>query len=219
MEKSALIRSAGLQLVAEERIYYAYMVAVLYGGAMYKTIGLAVLLCSVFAWSQDQSATQRRAAGCGDNGAKFRVIREGQQHSTGTPEPGKALVYVFGDSEFDNTALNIGGLITRVGIDGTWQGAYEHKSYMYFPADPGEHRLCTSQQSSIKSRTNNAAAITFTAEEGKVYYFRTQPTPTALTNSAATGVPNGKVELAVVDPAQAQLMIPKWAYSTSLLKK
>jgi hypothetical protein len=186
---------------------------------MYKTIGLAVLLCSVAAWSQDQSATQRMAAGCGNNEAKFRVTREGQQHPTGTPQPGKALVYVFGDSEFDNTALHIGGLITRVGIDGAWQGAYEHKSYLYFPVDPGEHRLCTSQQSSIKSRTDNASAITFTAEAGKVYYFRTQPTPTALTDSAATGVPNGKVELAVVDPAQAQLMIPKWAYSTSHPKK
>ena len=30
---------------------------------------------------------------------------------------------------------------------------------------------------------------------------------------------SGEVELARVDPAQAQLMIPKWAYSTSQLKK
>jgi hypothetical protein len=31
--------------------------------------------------------------------------------------------------------------------------------------------------------------------------------------------PNGEVELAAVDPAQAQLMVPKWAYSTSQPKK
>jgi hypothetical protein len=80
--------------------------------------------------------------------------------------------------------------------------------------------LCTSQQSSLKSRRdNNASAVTFTAAEGKVYYFRTQPTPTSLTASATTGVPNGEVELAALDPAQAQLMIPKWAYSTSQPKK
>jgi hypothetical protein len=36
--------------------------------------------------------------------------------------------YVFGDSELDNAAISIGGLITRVGLDGAWVGAYEHKS-------------------------------------------------------------------------------------------
>src|SRR5437899_5167318 len=83
----------------------------------------------------------------------------------------------------------------------------------------GRLHLCTSQQSSLKSRRDNASAITFTAEEGKVYYFRTQPSPTSLAQSAASRVPNGKVELAAVYPAQAQLMVPEWAYSTSQLKK
>jgi hypothetical protein len=32
-------------------------------------------------------------------------------------------------------------------------------------------------------------------------------------------VPNGEVELAAVDPAQALLMAPKWADSTSQPKK
>ena len=35
----------------------------------------------------------------------------------------------------------------------------------------------------------------------------------------ATGELRGEVELAAVDPAQAQLMVPKWAYSTSQPKK
>jgi len=86
--------------------------------------------------------------------------------------------------------------------------------------DTGEHRLCTSQQSSLKSRRQtNASAITFTAEQGKVYYFRTQPSPTALSQSAVSRAPSGRVELAVVDPAQAQLMVLMWAYSTSQPKK
>ena len=77
-------------------------------------------------------------------------------------------------------------------------------------------RLCTSQQSVLKSRRDNSAsAIPFTAEERKGYYFRTQPSPRAVAGSAVTGVPNGDVEVAAVDPAQAQLMIRKWAYSTS----
>ena len=103
----------------------------------------------------------------------------------------------------------------RVGVDGAWVGAYDYKSYIYFSVDPGEHRLCTSQQSSLKSRRDtNASAITFTAEQGEVYYFRNQ-TPTAFLSR----VPSGRVELDVLDPAQAQLMVLQWAYSTSQPKK
>ena len=171
------------------------------------------------AWAQDKS-TVLMQAGCGPDQAKFEVKRDAHSHPTGTPQPGKALVYVFGDSELDNAAIQIGGLITRVGMDGAWVGAYEHKSYTYFSVDPGEHRLCTSQQSSLKSRRHtNASAITFTAEQGKVYYFRTQPNPTALSQSAVSRAPSGRVELAVVDPAQAQLMVSEWAYSTSQPRK
>lgn len=159
-------------------------------------------------------------AGRGPDQAKFEVQRQAHSHPTGTPESGKALVYVFGDSELDNTAIHIGGLITRVGVDGVWVGAYEYKSYTYFSVNPGEHQMCTSQQAALKSRRdNNASAITFTAEEGKEYYFRTQPTPTSLARSSTSRVLNGEVELAAVDPAQAHLMVPKWAYSTSQPKK
>src|ERR1017187_2709787 len=166
------------------------------------------------AWAQENSAA------CGPDQTKFKVKREAHSHPAGAPRPGKALVYVFGDSELDNTAISIGALNTRVGVDGQWVGAYGSKSYIYFSVAPGEHRLCTSQQSSFKSRRdNNASAITFTAEQGKVYYFRTQPSPTSLAESTTTGVPNGRVELAALDPVHKQLMIPKWAYSTSQPKK
>jgi hypothetical protein len=170
-------------------------------------------------WAQDNVSPQMQTA-CGPDQAKFEVQRQVHSHPTATPESGRALVYVFGDSELDNTAIHIGGLITRVGVDSVWVRAYDYKSYTYFSVNPGEHRLCTSQQSSLKSRRDdNASAITFTAEEGKVYYFRTQPNPASLARSAASQVPNGEVELAAVDPAQAQLMVPKWAYSTSQPKK
>jgi Protein of unknown function (DUF2846) len=183
------------------------------GGTMNK-LALGVALLASMAWAQDNGA------GCGPDQAKFDVKRDTRSHPTGAPEPGKVLVYVFGDSELDNTAIQIGSLNTRVGVDGHWVGAYGSKSYMYFSVDPGEHRLCTSQQSSVKSRRDDtASAITFTAEAGKIYYFRTQPSPTSVAHSTTTGVPNGEVELAAVDPAQAQLMIPKWAYSTSQPKK
>jgi hypothetical protein len=180
---------------------------------MYK-LALGVMILGTIVWAQDNSA------GCGPDQTKFEVKREAHSHPTGAAQTGKALVYVFGDSELDNTAIRIGALNTRVGVDGEWVGAYGSKSYMYFSVDPGEHRLCSSQQSSLKSRRDDtASAITFTAEEGKVYYFRTQPSPTAVAQSTVSRVPSGRVDLAAVDPAQAQLMIPKWAYSTSQPKK
>lgn len=186
---------------------------------MNKRLVLVMVMLVTAAWAQDKS-TALTQAGCGPDPAKFEVKRDAHSHPTGTPQSGKALVYVFGDSELDNAAIQIGGLITRVGMDGAWVGAYEHKSYTYFSVEPGEHRLCTSQQSSLKSRRQtNASAITFTAEQGKVYYFRTQPDPTALSQSAVSRAPSGRVELAMVDPAQAQLMVLKWAYSTSQPKK
>ena len=180
---------------------------------------LIMVMLVTAAWARDNS-TALTQSGCGPDLAKFEVKREAHSHPTGTPQPGKALVYVFGDSQLDNVAIQIGDLIMRVGVDGAWVGAYKHKSYTYFLVDPGEHRLCTSQQSSLKSqRETYASAITFTAEQGKVYYFRTQPNPAALSRSAVSGVPDGRAELAVVDPAQAELMIWKWAYSTSRPKK
>ena len=106
-------------------------------------LALGVVILATMAWAQEDSA------GCGPDQTKFEVKREAHSHPTSAPETGKALVYVFGDSELDNTAIRIGALNTRVGVDGEWVGAYGSKSYMYFSVAPGEHRLCTSQQSSL----------------------------------------------------------------------
>ena len=111
---------------------------------MYKlALGVGVVMLATMAWAQEKSA------GCGPDQTKFEVERLAHSHPTGAPEPGKTLVYVFGDSELDNPAFRVGSLNTRVGVDGEWVGAYGSRSYMYFSVTPGEHRLCTSQQSSF----------------------------------------------------------------------
>jgi hypothetical protein len=78
------------------------------GGLMYK-LALGVVILAAMAWAQENSAV------CGPDQTKFEAKRESHSHPTGSPEPGKALVYVFGDSELDNATIHIGGLITRVG--------------------------------------------------------------------------------------------------------
>src|SRR5579863_2770637 len=92
------------------------------GGSMHK-LALVVAIFATVAWAQENSAMPNQA-GCGPDQARFNVKRESHAHPMGAPESGKALVYVFGDSELDNTSIHIGGLITRVGMDGEWVGAF-----------------------------------------------------------------------------------------------
>jgi hypothetical protein len=172
---------------------------------------LGVLLLASPVFAQDEAETARVAAGCGPNEIKFDVKTDKKQHPTGQPEEGKALVYVFGNEDEDNGGIHIGGLTTRIGLDGTWVGANNFKSYFFFPVDPGDHRLCTSWQSMLKGRAKKSAAKSFTAEAGKVYYFRTK-TPDR-------PQPGELVKLVPVDTAEAQLLIASSAFSTFQAKK
>jgi hypothetical protein len=81
---------------------------------MNKRLALGMVVFATTVWAQDNLSGQIQA-GCGPDRAKFEVRRQAHSHPTAMPESGKALVYVFGDSELDNTAIRIGGLITRVG--------------------------------------------------------------------------------------------------------
>jgi hypothetical protein len=178
---------------------------------MLKTL-LITLLFVPPAFAQDSSVDALAAAGCGANDVQFDVKTNKNQHPTVQPDAGKALVYVIGAAWSDYVALHIGTPPTRFGIDGTWMGANGYRSYFYFPVEPGDHRLCTSAQSKIQNVVKSStAAISFTAEAGKSYYFRTK-TP-ARENS------NAGLRLEPVDPAEAQVLISSTSFSTSHLKK
>lgn len=172
---------------------------------------VAVLLFALQVYAQDQAEAARAAAGCGPNDVQFSVKRDKSRHPVAQPEAGKALVYFFGDEDRDQAGLHIGGITTRWGIDGTWAGANDRNSYFFVSVTPGEHKVCTRQQSKIYALTKNSAALTFTAEAGKAYYFRTRtPVRQHRTHS---------VELEAVDPAAAQLLIADSAFSVSQRKE
>jgi hypothetical protein len=164
-------------------------------------------------FAQDDSAAKAfEAAGCGSNDVKFEVKTDKKQHPTAQPEAGKVLVYVIGDTQGDHASVHIGTAPARFGIDGTWVGANGYRSYFFFSVEPGDHRLCTNLQAPpqriVKASTT---AITFTAEAGKSYYFRTiTPEP---------GSSDGQIEIVPVDPAEAQVLIASAAFSTFQLKK
>lgn len=173
---------------------------------------LLVLLFASPALAQDSAANALAAAGCGANEVHFDVKTDKKEHPTAQPDAGKALVYVIGAAWADYVAIHIGTPPTRFGVDGTWAGANGYRSYFFFPVEPGDHRLCTSAQSKLRSVVNSStAAISFTAKAGQAYYFRTRTPPRQNANAG--------IELVPVDPAEAQVLIAATAFSTFHLKK
>jgi hypothetical protein len=142
---------------------------------MMKKLVAALLLASpILIHAQDQAEAARIAAGCGPSDVRFSVKTDSKQHPLAQPEAGKALVYVFED-EKEEYGPGIGTAVTtRVGVDGKWTGANHGASYFFFSVDPGEHRLCSNWQSNFEMYSRLGSAMTFTAEAGKVYFFRVE---------------------------------------------
>lgn len=146
---------------------------------------LVVVLFAASALAQDSAAIMAAQAACGTPDIKFDAKQDAVLHPTPQPEPGKALVYVIEDlgqcsgCEAHSSAFfnNVDQALTKVGMDGAWTGANRGRSYISFAADPGEHHLCINWQSRLEVRSHAYDMANFTAEEGKVYYFRERVFP------------------------------------------
>jgi hypothetical protein len=150
------------------------------------------------------------APGCGQTDVKFDVQNEGRQHAMPSPEPGKALVFFLQDDARFNS---IPRPTTRFGIDGVWVGATHANSYFYVSVDPGEHHLCANWQSRVVlTRSRPIAATHFTAEAGKVYYFRAKD----LEN---TERPPAEVVFEPVDSDEALILMSSFDLNSSHPKK
>ena len=141
---------------------------------------LVLILFAASAFAQDQSAIVASEAACGPKNVNFDAKQETTQHPTPQPEPGKALIYVIEDlgqcpecvSKSNAIFTSVDQALTKVGMDGAWVGANRGNSYFFFAADPSEHHLCINWQSRLEIRSHAFAMANFTAEEGKIYYFR-----------------------------------------------
>jgi Protein of unknown function (DUF2846) len=165
-----------------------------------------MMFLAPLAFAQSQTASPT-AAGCGPAEVKFKVLIDQQNHSAGQPESGKALVYLIQD---DTQFLSRPRPTTRVGIDGTWVGATQSKSYFYVSVEPGEHRVCASWQSFVGADVaHSTAAVHLTAVAAHTYYF-------VVRNSYQSQPRNpANIELVSVDDAQGQLLASESAFSTS----
>lgn len=151
-----------------------------------KTV-LVVLIFVAAVFAQDPAAVVEAESACGPTNTTFNVKPDATQHPTAKPEPGKALVYLIEDlgqcpgciasNSLGGFFNDVDNAITKVGMDGTWMGANRGSSYIFFAVDPGEHHLCMNWQSRLQRRSRAFAMANFTAEEGKVYYFRERVFP------------------------------------------
>lgn len=132
---------------------------------------LLLLLTSAF-------AQEHPVASCGPKEVDFDVKLDESQHLTAMPEAGKARVYFAQDMGPISCIGNC--MRTRIGVDGAWVGAVQRNSYFSIVVEPGEHHLCVSPETKMTpSASPKYAGVLlafahFTAEAGKVYYFRTR---------------------------------------------
>lgn len=113
---------------------------------------------------------------CGPN-VEFAVKADRTQHSLALPEAGKALVCFI-----EEYKVGPGAIFTptvRLALDGKWVGANRGGSYFSFSAAPGDHHLCASWQSRSAEISSQYSLMGFTAEAGKVYFFKIAPRPGA----------------------------------------
>jgi hypothetical protein len=157
------------------------------------------------AFAQVQAATARTAAGCGPSQVQFDVKLDDTLHVLAQPEAGKAIVYVFED--------DFTGPTMRIGVDGSWAGATNGKSFIYFSIAPGEHHVCTEWQSNVFKKTSErvGGAISLNLEAGKVYYLR-------MTFEEVTKA-SGRIKLDLTDNAEGQFLLSSSALSNSHPKK
>jgi len=141
-------------------------------------------------------------AGCGADEARFNIKLDKTQRPNPQPEAGQAIVYVFED---DLTHARFP--TTRAGLDGKWTGGNVPGSYLFFSVQPGTHRLCSNWQ----GNSSVGAAVDFTAEAGKIYYFHA-------TITSYTSIGSEVLALKPVEDAEAQFLIATHYLSVSQLK-
>jgi hypothetical protein len=184
---------------------------------------LVLTLGCVSAFAQNSNAPVAGSPGCGDSTIKFNVKMSAGQ-ATVKPEAGDALVYVIqDDSNFDSITKPT----TKTGLDGKWVGATHGDSFFSFNVAPGVHHVCASWQTSkphpmavvlmMGVRTGSqsqAAADSFTAEAGGVYYFVVKDTVSM--DKKEMTIPT--MELSQVNSDEGQLLVNGRAVASSKQK-
>jgi hypothetical protein len=128
---------------------------------------LVLMVAAVSTFAQEQPAVMTAACGPKES---FEVKLDQSQHTLAQADPGKARIYFVQDTGAVNC---LGSCGAKIGLDGAWAGANKGNSYFSVSVEPGEHHLCARMGPQLSPHT--VALAHFTAEAGKVYYFRVRP--------------------------------------------
>lgn len=176
----------------------------------------SIVAIVLFAWSvsasQDQATANHAPAGCGPASVLLDVKTDSARHPTAPSDPDKAVVYVV---ENQRAGCFMCDTTIKVGLDGGWVAATKGNSYAFFSVEPGDHHLCATLQAH-PSGTENTSLAAFTAEAGKVYYFRARLTDR---NNSGTGGVFWALDLDPINGDQGQFLIASYAHSTSHQRK
>lgn len=161
-------------------------------------------------YAQDRTIQSPTAQGCGPAQVKFEVMTVKTPPEPAPLESGKAFIYVIqDDSQFDSKPRPT----TRIGADGTWIGATRSNSYFRASVDPGDHHLCASWQGFVGFNMGlKMAALHFTAQPGKAYYFRVKDWAPSTGHVRSR---KGDIEFVALDNDEGQLLASKFAFSSS----
>jgi len=171
-------------------------------------VALVVLLFAVCAFAQKPSALATVEAACGPTDVQFDT-HVSKDQTVAAPEAGKSLIYVV--EVFDKVVGQISRPTLRVGVDGKWVGANKGDSYLSFGVDPGEHHLCANWQSQWKRFSRKAAFTSFTADPGKIYYFRARITE----HGGSTGSSSFSLDLESLNGDEGKYLVASSAASFS----
>lgn len=128
-------------------------------------ITILATLLTASAFAQDKPADVNAA--CGPASVSYAVKQDDSHHALAQPQPGKALIYFI---QTNPSSCGLGpACVTKIGLDGSWVGAFKNNSYFAVSVDPGEHHACMNIQSSTPLGKKVAFAHV-TAEAGGVYY-------------------------------------------------
>jgi hypothetical protein len=173
------------------------------------TVILLIFLFFAPAFAQGAPTTPAKNPVCSNlPNITFQVKTESGEHAAPQASDGKALVYFLQD---DTNFPSRPRPRTKLAIDGAWVGATHSDSYFYFAVDPGEHHLCAAWQAGALDDEVRIAAAHFDAEAGQVYYFRAQ--------NASRRDGTLTIEFGRLDSDEAQLLIGRYALSSSSAKK
>jgi hypothetical protein len=166
--------------------------------------------------AQNPTTSLPAQSACGPMNTQFQIKLGDNHQPEAQLEADKAVIYVVEDQKFKA----IRDVTVRVGVDGAWVGATRGDSYLSVSLDPGDHHLCVDWTSDWLSNGRMISLFGFTAEPGKVYYFRARTTGGVGSLEGRNGQGDtASLDLDLVNVDEGKLLVTNAQLSVSHPKK